>query len=58
MSLPWYCWIALAACAILFVADCGVFFRNAKRAEFGLLNVLVMFGELVGIVGMIAYGLR
>lgn len=41
--------LALAILALVFLFDCGVFYRNASRGEFSLFNTTVMFATLVGI---------
>jgi hypothetical protein len=54
MNLPWYQWIILAV--FLLLLDCRVFYRNATRAEFGWINLVVMFGELCGVVWILMRG--
>lgn len=57
MNLAWYLWFALVVSAVLFALDCRVFYRNASRAEFGWINLLVMFAELAAVVGIVVKGL-
>ncbi len=62
MSLPAHLWLALIACAGLFLADCRIFYRNAVRGEASAgwqwaLNLAMMFAELCGIVWLVVRGM-